>query len=54
MSKEVFISSSLSGKITITFYNIWDIFTRKQGGVIQVKGVESKFQKYYFIHTIPG
>ena len=30
---EVFISSSFSRKNTITFCNIWDIFTRKQDGV---------------------
>ena len=30
---EVFIYSPLSEKNTIAFCNIWDIFTRKQGGV---------------------
>ena len=41
---------------TITFCNIWDIFAWKQGGGggSQVKGVESKFDKHCFIHTIPG
>ena len=33
MSNEVFISSALSGKNTITFFYIWDIFIRKQSRV---------------------
>ena len=47
-----FISSSLSGKNTITFCNIW-LFLPGNRDVSQVKGLESKFGKSYFIRTIP-
>ena len=50
---EVFISSPLSGKNTITFCNILDTLPGKRAGS-QVKGVESIFYKYYFTHMIPG
>ena len=50
---EVFILSPLSGNNTITFCNIWKFLPGNRAGS-QVKGVESKFNKNYFIHTIPG
>ena len=36
----------------ITFCNIWAILPENRTQS-QVKGLESKFDKYYFIHTIP-
>ena len=53
VSKWISISSPLSRKNTITFCNIWDHFTTKHGGVTSQRG-RIKFNKYYFIHTIPG
>ena len=53
ISKRIFISSPLSRKNTKTFCNIQDPFTRKHGGVTIQRG-RIKFDKYYFIHTIPG
>ena len=47
-----FISSPLSGKNMTTFCNIWAIFARKNGGA-GIRGLGSKFDKTYFIHTIP-
>ena len=52
LQNELFISSPLSGKNTITFCNISDIFTSKKCEVTSQKE-QSKFDKYYFIHRIP-
>ena len=42
------ISSPLSKKNTITIWNIWAIFARKQGRVTN-KGLEPKFDKIFWV-----
>ena len=41
------------GKIPLLFA-IFGIFSPGNRAESEVKGVELKFKKYYFIHTIPG
>ena len=53
ISNEVFISSCLSGKMRLLFA-IFGIFLLENRARSQVKAVESKFDKYNFIHTIPS
>ena len=48
-----FSSLSFSGKIRLLFA-IFGIFLPGNRAGSQVKRVESKFDKYYFIDTIPG
>ena len=50
LQNDVLISSPLSGKIRLLFA-IFGIFLPGKRAVSQVK---RKFDKYYFIHTIPG
>ena len=47
---EVFISSPLSGKNTVTFCNICDIFIRKQGGVKSQRNRIKIWQKLFHPH----
>ena len=47
---EVFISSPFFGKNTITFCNIWDIFTRKQDGVTNQMSRTKIWQIIFYPH----